>query len=59
MLPTIAKNTEEFLNIDPLEWKDSKKMLLNHKIEKYSPIMTRIEKKKIEDMITETKNNNQ
>ncbi len=59
VLPTIAKNTEEFLNIDPLEWKDSKKMLLNHKIEKYSPIMTRIEKKKIEDMITETKNNNQ
>ena len=32
---------------------------VNHKIEKYSPIMTRIEKKKIEDMITETKNNNQ
>ena len=57
VLPIIAKNTEEFLNIEPLNWKDAKTTLLDHKINKYSPLMTRIEKEKIKDMLVETKEN--
>jgi methionyl-tRNA synthetase len=51
VLPVTAKNVEQFLNIEPLDWANYYVPLLNHKIEKYQPLMTRVEKDKISAML--------
>ena len=43
------------LNIDPLVWHDADKPLLKHTINKFKPLMTRVEKEHIEAMIEESK----
>jgi methionyl-tRNA synthetase len=55
VLPVIAEKTEAFLNIEPLQWKDAKTALTNHKINPYKPLMTRVEKESIEAMIENSK----
>ncbi len=50
VLPRTVKQVEAFLNIAPLTWKDSKQPLLNHTIQEYKPLMTRIEEKQIVDL---------
>lgn len=51
VLPNLAKNVEDFLNIKPLIWEDTKTLLLGHAINAYSHLMTRIDPKLIEAMI--------
>jgi methionyl-tRNA synthetase len=53
VLPVTAENVEQFLKIDPLDWRNYHTPLRNHKIEKYQPLMTRVEKDKISAMLTE------
>ncbi|WP_455210510.1 methionine--tRNA ligase [Kaarinaea lacus] len=53
VLPVTAKNVEQFLNIEALDWHNYHKPLLNHKIEKYRPLMTRVDKDKIIAMLDE------
>jgi methionyl-tRNA synthetase len=55
ILPNTAKLSESFLNVPPLQWDDIKKPLLNHKINKFKPLMTRIEQDTIDAMTESSK----
>ena len=55
VLPEMAKRSEEFLNVDSLSWSDIKSPLANHKINKFKPLMTRIEDDQIEKMVESSK----
>ena len=55
VLPEMAKNSEEFLNIDSLNWDDIKTPLTSHQINKFKPLMTRIEDEQIEAMVESSK----
>ena len=55
VLPEMAKRSEEFLNVDSLSWSDIKNPLVNHKINKFKPLMTRIEDDQIEKMVESSK----
>jgi methionyl-tRNA synthetase len=48
ILPETAKHVEEFLNITPLTWQDKNTALLNHRINEFKPLITRIDPKQIE-----------
>ncbi len=43
VLPDLAKRTQEFLNIEPLLWSDVHYPLLNHRINRFKPLFTRID----------------
>ena len=55
VLPEMAEKSEEFLNVDSLNWNDIKSPLLGHHINKFKPLMTRIEDEQIEAMIESSK----
>ena len=55
VLPEMAGKSEAFLNMDNLNWDDIKNPLLGHKINKFKPLMTRIEDDQIEAMIESSK----
>ena len=54
VLPEIYIKAQEFLN-DPLEFKNAATPLLNHSINKFTPMFTRIDPKAIEAMIEDSK----
>jgi methionyl-tRNA synthetase len=54
VLPGIAAQVEEFLAIEPLLWKDSKVILSSHRINKFTPLITRVEADKVQAMIEAT-----
>ena len=55
VLPEMAEKSEAFLNIDSLNWNDIKSPLLGHQINKFKPLMTRIEDEQLEAMIESSK----
>ena len=55
VLPKLAAEAEEFLNVDPLSWADLENNLLDHPINRFKPLMTRVEKVFIERMIEASK----
>ncbi len=55
ILPNTAKLSEAFLNVAPLQWQDLKQALVSHKINKFKPLMTRIEQDTIEAMTQASK----
>ncbi len=55
VLPEMAEKSEAFLNVDSLNWDDMKSPLLGHQINKFKPLMTRIEDEQIEAMIESSK----
>ena len=55
VLPEMAEKSEVFLNVDSLKWDDIKSPLLGHQINKFKPLMTRIEDEQIEAMIESSK----
>ncbi len=55
VLPKLVHEAEAFLNIDELVWSDLQEPLLDHTINKFKPLMTRIEKEPIEAMIEDSK----
>ena len=55
VLPEMAKQSEVFLNIDSLNWDDVKSPLTSHQINKFKPLMTRIEDDQIDAMIESSK----
>ncbi|MDZ7663529.1 methionine--tRNA ligase [Thiohalophilus sp.] len=55
VLPKLAAGAEAFLNIDALHWDDMSEPLIDHGINKFKPLMTRIEKEHIDAMIDESK----
>jgi methionyl-tRNA synthetase len=54
-IPAIAQQVEAFLNIAPLCWSDVEKVLENHTINRFKPMVKRIEMKQVEAMIDESK----
>lgn len=55
VLPATAEQAEQFLNIEPLTWNELATPLLNHPINKFKPLMTRIESDKIQAIQDESK----
>lgn len=47
VLPNLAKNVEDFLQCDALQWNNLNKPLLNHTIAPFQPLMLRIEENHI------------
>lgn len=54
VLPVTAAGSEAFLNIEALTWDTVKKPLLNHSINRFKPLLTRIEDKQIAAMLEQT-----
>ena len=54
VLPAMADKAAVFLN-DSLVWDDSLQPLLNHKIEKFKPLIRRIEKAEVDAMVEASK----
>ncbi len=55
VLPNLVEQAEAFLNIDPLAWDDLNQPLLGHTINKFKPLMTRIETDTVNAMIEDSK----
>jgi methionyl-tRNA synthetase len=55
VLPKLAAQAEEFLNVENLKWADLGDNLLDHGINRFKPLMTRIEPVFIERMIEATR----
>ena len=55
VLPELARRSEEFLNVDSLNWSDIENPLTNHKINKFKPLMMRIEDDQIDQMVESSK----
>ncbi|WP_435101613.1 methionine--tRNA ligase [Arhodomonas sp. AD133] len=55
VLPAMGKQAEAFLGLTPQQWGDARKPLLGHTINKFKPLMTRVEPDRIEAMIEESK----
>ncbi|MFV2058174.1 MAG: methionine--tRNA ligase subunit beta, partial [Thiohalomonadales bacterium] len=51
VLPTTAAEVEKFLNIPALSWHNYTEYLSDHKINKFKPLMTRVESDKITAML--------
>ncbi len=54
VLPSLKEKTEDFLNVK-LDWQNSQEFLGNHAINKFKPMMQRIEKDKVEAMVEASK----
>jgi methionyl-tRNA synthetase len=55
VLPEMAKQAEDFLNIDAFNWADLKHPLTKHQINKFKPLMSRIEDEQINSVIEASK----
>ncbi|AFJ42981.1 methionine--tRNA ligase [Francisella orientalis] len=55
IMPSIVKNAETFLNIGLSKWSDAPVFLKSHKINKFKPLATRIEKEKVDKVLEDTK----
>ncbi|MAW29784.1 MAG: methionine--tRNA ligase [Gammaproteobacteria bacterium] len=51
ILPTLAEKSEAFLNVSPLLWSDLDELLVDHDINKFKPLMSRIEQKDVDAMV--------
>ena len=51
VLPALATNVEQFLQLLPLRWQDADSLLLNHQIRPYQHLMTRIEQSQVQALI--------
>jgi methionyl-tRNA synthetase len=55
VVPVTSAKAAEFLNVDLSDWNDIKAPLLNHKINKFKPLITRIDMETVEKMIEDSK----
>jgi methionyl-tRNA synthetase len=55
VLPRLTEQSEAFLNIAPLSWNSIEKPLAGHVINKFKPLMTRIEDEQISAIINDSK----
>lgn len=55
VLPFMSEAVESFFNIDPLSWTDSQTPLLKHQINRFKPLMMRVEQDKVAAMIDASK----
>ncbi|TCK08471.1 methionine--tRNA ligase [Marinobacterium mangrovicola] len=57
ILPKVAEDAAQFLNIDGFAWDAIEKPLLGHKINKFKPLMQRVEPEAIEKVIEDSRQN--
>ncbi len=57
VMPEVARAVERFLAIEPLEWSDAGTLLLDHKINPYQHLMTRVDPKQLDALFAEVKDN--
>ncbi|MEI8571120.1 methionine--tRNA ligase [Methylomonas sp. LW13] len=57
VVPTLANNAESFLNIPTQSWPSDAQPLLGHKINSFTPLMTRVEPDKIAAIVEASKEN--
>ena len=55
VLPGLAKQVEEFLNVAALQWQDVESLLSDHQINPFKPLMTRVESSKVDAMVEASK----
>jgi methionyl-tRNA synthetase len=55
VLPLMAADAEAFMNIEPMTWHSQAKPLCDHSVNKFKPLMTRVEREKIDAMIEDSK----
>lgn len=55
--PQLVSEAEQFLNIDHLTWLNRTQPLLGHTINPFKPLLQRIEKEQLDNMIEATKSN--
>ena len=55
VLPKLARDVEDFLNIPPLTWQDAATLLVDHTIKPYQHLMTRIDPKHIDALLEANK----
>ncbi|WP_447556466.1 methionine--tRNA ligase [Vreelandella sp. EE22] len=55
VVPAMAAEATRFLGIDSLDWESRQTVLTDHCIEKFKPLMTRIERDRIDAMIEASK----
>lgn len=55
VLPEMAAASEQFLNCEPLQWGSIDAPLLSHTIRPFTPLMVRVEKDKIDAMLSLSK----
>ena len=51
ILPKMAEAAEDFLNVEPLTWEDLDGMLVDHQIEAFKPLFTRMDKKDVDALV--------
>ncbi|MEO6146499.1 MAG: methionine--tRNA ligase subunit beta, partial [Sulfuriferula sp.] len=51
VLPKLATEVEAFLNIDALTWADAATLLIDHSINPYQHLMTRVEQKQVDALV--------
>lgn len=57
ILPQTAEASRAFLNVPSLDWNARQQLLLNHQINAFTPLMTRVEKEKVEAMVEASREN--
>jgi methionyl-tRNA synthetase len=55
VLPKLAQESEQFLNIEPLQWDAIQHALLAHRINPFCPLLTRVEQEKVNAMVEASK----
>ena len=55
VLPGMAVKAEAFLNVEPMTWADAQSLLLDHEVNKFKPLMTRVEADKVDNMMEDSK----
>ena len=54
VLPELAQKSEIFLNVNDLSWDSSSSSLLGHRVNKFKPLMTRVESEKVDAVVSAT-----
>ena len=54
IIPSLAEKAQKFLNIEMDNWNDAPIFLKDHKINKFKPLATRIEKDKVDKILEDT-----
>ncbi len=57
ILPAMSEASREFLNIPDFSWASREQLLLGHSINAFSPLMTRVEKEKVDAMVEASREN--
>ena len=54
ILPEMAAAAESFLNVDPLTWNDLQQPLSDHTINKFKPLLTRVDPETVQKMVEQS-----